>query len=113
MSTTTGRAYIDRRVALVVAGNFDAVVEEGYNDDAPLVSFDGQIRGKEALKAHFRQHLPAMGKITLKSIDKYAETGDSVFVEMTVATSNYGEVTSFEAFVLRGGKADYHFTALR
>ena len=89
------------------------MVDEGYNDDAVLVGFDGSVKGKAALKEHFRKHLPALGGITMKSIDKVAETDDSVFFKMTVVTGNYGDVTSYEAFVLRGGKADYHFTEVR
>ncbi|MHB8620811.1 MAG: nuclear transport factor 2 family protein [Chloroflexota bacterium] len=113
MSATPGRAFLDTRIELLVAGRSDDMVDAGYNENAVFISFDGQVKGKEALKAHFRQHLPAMGSIQLKSVDKFAEGEDSVFFEVTVITGNYGEVTSFEAFVLRGGKADYHFTALR
>jgi hypothetical protein len=113
MSTTPGRAFLDRRLALIQAGEIDAMVDEGYNDDAELIGFDGTIKGKEALKAHFRLHLPALGGITLKSIDKVAEAPDAVFFKMTVVSGAYGDVTSYEAFVLRGGKADYHFTEVR
>jgi len=113
MSATPGRAFLDRRIELLVAGKSDEMVDHGYNDNALFTSFDGQIRGKQALKEHFGQHLPAMGKVTLKSIDKFAETEDSVFVELTIMSANYGQVTSLEGFVLRGGKADYHFSALK
>lgn len=113
MSTTPGRAFLDRRLALITAGDIDAMVDEGYNEDAELVGFDGTIKGKEALKAHFRLHLPDLGGITLKSIDKMAETANTVFFKMTVVSGKYGDVTSYEAFVLRGGKADYHFTEVR
>jgi hypothetical protein len=113
MGTTPGRAFLDRRIDLITSGQVDAMVDEGYNDDAVLVSFDGQIQGKEALRAHFRRHMPDMGGVQLKSVDKFAETDDAIFVEVTVISGAYGEVTSYEAFVLRDGKADHHFTLLK
>lgn len=113
MSTTPGRTFFERRLDLLTRGDSDGMVDAGYNDNAVLSSFDGDVKGKVALKEHFRRHFPDLGGVTLKSVDKFAETDDTVFVEVTVTTGKYGDVTSFEAFVLRGGKADYHFTALR
>lgn len=113
MSTTPGRAFFDRRLDLLISGKIDEMVDAGYNEHAVLVSFDGQVIGKEALKEHFGRHLPDMGDVSLKSIDKFVETEDTVFFEVTVITGKYGEVTSYEAFVLRDGKADYHFTVVR
>src|SRR5579875_2174628 len=113
MSTTPGRAFLDRRLELIIAGDFEGMVDAGYNDDALLVDFAAQVRGKDALKEHFRTHLSMLGGVQLKSVDKFAETDDAVFFELTVITGQWGEVTSYEAFVLRDGKADYHFTTLR
>ncbi len=113
METTSGRAFLNSRLEYLVAGKTDEMVDAGYNDDALLVSFDGQVRGKGALKEHFRRHIPALGGVQLKSVDKFAETPDAVFFEVTVITGSYGEVTSYEAFALRDGKADYHFTTVR
>lgn len=113
MSETPGRAYLDRRLELLVSGDSDGLVDEGYNDDAELVGFDAVVKGKDALKEHFRQHLPMLGGVELKAVDKFVETDDTVFFQVTVVTGSWGEVTSFEGFVLRNGKADYHFTALK
>lgn len=113
MSTSPGRAFLDRRIELLTAGKFEQMVDEDYNDDALLVDFNGTVRGKAALREHFATHFPALGGITLKSIDKLVETEDSLFCQITVITGAYGEVTSYEGFVLRNGKADYHFTALK
>ena len=115
MSTTPGRTYIDRRIELLVAGKTDQMVDEGYEADAVLISFDGQFKGKAALKEYFGKHIPDLGGLKLKSVDKLTETKDAIFVQLTVTTAKYGDVTSYEAFVLRGGegKAEYHFTALK
>jgi hypothetical protein len=113
MSTSPGRAYLDRRLELFISGDTDTLVDEGYNEDAVLIDFGGPVQGTEALKEHFRAHLPAIGGVTLKSIDRFIETDDTVFVQLTVITGKYGEATTFEAFVLRDGKADRHFTVVR
>jgi hypothetical protein len=54
-----------------------------------------------------------LGGVRLKAVDNFAETDDAIFVELTVVTGKYGEVTSYESFVLRNGRADYHFTVVR
>lgn len=112
MTATTGRAFLDRRLELLTAGKFDELVDAGYNDDAVLIDFNGPVRGRAALTEHFRTHLEALGGVELLSIDKFVETGNCLLVELTVRTGAYGEVTSLEGFVLDGGRADYHFTAL-
>src|ERR1700730_18013787 len=113
MSTRPGRMYINRRIELLVAGNTDQMVDEGYSPDAVLISLDGQVEGSRALKEYFREHIPALGGIKLKAIGKFSETEDAVFIELTVTTGKYGDVTSYEAFVLLKEKARNHITALK
>jgi hypothetical protein len=113
MATNPGAGYVDQRISLLVAGKTDEMVDAGYNEDAVLVSFDGTVEGKQALKEHFAKHIPALGGVKLKSIDRIAETDTAVFIQVTVITGSYGEVTSYEAFTLRNGKADVHFTVLK
>ena len=47
----------------------------------------------------------------LESTDKYTETEDTIFLEATVST-DLGRTRVFDAFVLKGGKASYHFTGV-
>lgn len=61
MTTIFGRTYIDRRIELLAAGSTDEMVDEGYSDDAVLVSLDGEVKDKSGLKAYFREHIPALG----------------------------------------------------
>jgi len=89
------------------------MVDEGYNDDAELIGFDAVVKGKDALKKHFSTHLSVLGGVTLKSVDNFVETDDAVFFQVTVTTGKYGDVTSYEAFSMRDGKADQHFTVVR
>ena len=113
MGTTPGRAFLDRRISFIEAGDFDGMVDDGYNENAELVSFDAVVKGKDALKKHFGMHLSALGSVKLKSVDNFVETDDAVFVQVTVSTGKYGDVTSYEAFSMRDGKADQHFTVVR
>jgi len=113
MTATPGREFLDRRIELLTAGKFEEMVDAGYNDDAVLIDFNGAVQGRAALMEHFRTHLGALGSVELRSIDKFVETDNCLMVELTVATAAYGEVTSFEGFVLNNGRADYHFTALK
>ena len=113
MATTTGHAFLDRRLELLTAGNYEELVDAGYNDDALLLDVNGPVRGRAALKEHFRTHLGALGGVELRSINQLVDSGDCLLVELTVLTGTYGEVTSIEGFVLSNGRADYHFTALK
>jgi hypothetical protein len=112
MSTTAGRKFLDERIELLTTGKFAGLTDQ-YNDDAVLVDFNGIVRGKDALREHFEQHLSVMGDVELQSVDKFVETDDAVFFEVTVKTGAWGVLTTYEGFVLRDGRADYHFTAVR
>lgn len=112
MSTTAGRKFLDDRIEMLTTGKFTELTDQ-YNDDAVLVDFNGIFRGKDALREHFEQHMPQMGGVELVSVDKMVETDDAVFFEVTVKTGAWGVVTTHEGFVLRDGRADYHFTAVK
>jgi ketosteroid isomerase-like protein len=113
VSTTPGRKYFDKRFELIKALKIDQLVDETYTEDALLVDLMGgaTVRGRDALKKHFNQHFPMMGSVELKAIDKIVESDDALMIEMTVNTGAWGTVSSHEGFVLRDGKASYHFTA--
>lgn len=113
MAVSPGRAYFDKRIELLKAGKIDEMVDAGYNDDALIVDFNGTVKGKQAIKDHFNQHFPMMGGVELKSIDQIVETDDALYVQITVVTGAWGQISTYEGFVLRNGKADYHFTAVK
>ena len=56
-------------------------------------------------------YLATMGKIELKSTDKWVETDDSIFFEATVWT-DHGEAHVYDVFILKDGKATHHYTGL-
>ncbi len=108
---TPGKQFYQRQVEYLVAGNADALVEDNYNDDAVLTSPEFIVRGKQALKAHFRNYMRWVKIKAVKSTDKFVETDNTVLFEATVV-SNYGEAKVYDAFVLRNGRISYHFTGV-
>ena len=106
---TPGKRLYESRVKLLIAGEADRLVDEHYHDDAVLVSFEFIVRGKEALRAHFRNYMKWVKIKEVISTDHFTETADSFFYEATALT-NYGVGRVFDAYHLREGKIVYHFT---
>lgn len=111
MAETPGRAFYDRQIAYLQAGDIDGLIANQYTADAVLVLFDRTIRGKAALHAHFVGYLAMLGSLKLKSTDKFAETEDSIFFEATMLTA-HNQARVYDVFMLRDGKATHHFSGL-
>ena len=109
---TPGKQFYQRQVEYLIAGDADALVEDNYNDDAVLTSAEFIVRGKDALKKHFRNYLRWVKIKSVKSTDKFVETDNTVLFEATVE-SNFGIVSVYDAFVLEDGKIAYHFTGVK
>jgi hypothetical protein len=110
--TTPGRKFYDEQLAYLAANNTDALVEDHYDRDGSIISFDFIVTGTADLKRHFRGYMERLGYIKLISTDKFTETPDSIFFESTVETK-LGVVRVYDAFVLKNGKATHHFTGLK
>jgi len=106
-----GREFYDRHVQYLLDRDTDRLIDEHYNEEATLVSHDGIVRGREALKQHFRGYLEMLGELEVVSTDKFTDTGDSILFEATV-NSRFGQARVYDAFVLRDLKIDYHFTGV-
>jgi len=109
--TTPGMLFYDRQVAFLEANDVDGLVSTQYTSDAELIGFDFNVKGHEALRSHFTNYLSGLGRISLASTDKFTETEDTIFFEATIDVSS-GQARVYDAFVLKGGKAMYHFTGL-
>jgi ketosteroid isomerase-like protein len=107
MEITPGRKFYDEHLAFIQAKNFDGLINEHYNEDAVFTSFYGTIRGREALREHFRTYLGGLGDTTIQ-LDKLAEGEDTLLIETTVYAET-GQERTYNAFVLRDGKISYHF----
>ena len=113
MADTPGRTIYENQLNFFAAKDADRLVQNNYNDDALLTSFDFTVRGCEALRSHFQGFFEMAGDIKLKSTDRFVETEDTVIVEATVETSRLGEVVFVDAFVMKDGKICYQFTIVK
>jgi hypothetical protein len=111
MSTAPGRAFYDRQIQLLEAGDVDELIRSQYHPEATLVSFDVTRRGHEELRAHFRGYLQHLGGLEVLSTDKFTETEDSIFFEATARTE-HGIARVYDVFILDGPVATHHFTGL-
>jgi len=108
---TNGKTFYNRQVAFLEANDIPGLIATQYAEDAELVSFDVQVKGREALTKHFENYLGHLGYIKLISTDKFTETPDSIFFEATVEVQA-GIARVYDAFVLQNGQATHHFTGL-
>ena len=112
MSKTPAEQFYDDQLGYIYAGDVDGLIDNHYTEDALLVGFDFAVRGRDALKVHFRNYLKGLGKLTVKSTDKFRDTGDTLFFEASVV-SDLGPAVVFDAFVMKDGKISYHFTGVK
>src|SRR5437868_6941927 len=106
-----GRRFYEEQLAYLAAKDVDGLVDNHYNVDAVLVSFDVTVKGRDALREYFRTYLKRLGTLTVTSTDRFTETEDTIFFEATM-TSNLGTARVYDAFVLRDGKISYHFAGV-
>jgi hypothetical protein len=111
MAEAAGKAFYDRQIEYLEAQDVDKLISNQYHPNAKIISFDFVKQGHEELHAHFKDYLAHLGKIELKSTDKFVETEDSIFFEATVLTGA-GEAKVYDVFMLEDGKATHHFTGL-
>jgi carbon-monoxide dehydrogenase small subunit len=109
---TPGKEFYRRQVEYLIAGDADSLVEDNYHDDAVLTSAEWVVKGKDALKEHFRNYMRWVTIQEVQSTEQFAETENTVLFEATVR-SNMGVVQVYDAMVLRDGKIAYHFTGVK
>ncbi len=110
MERTPGRAFYDRQIALLEAGDIDGVTNQ-YHDDAVIVGFDFTVRGRDAIREHMRGYLERLAMLKLQSTDRFTETEDAIFFEATMLTG-LGVARVYDVFMLREGRATHQFTGL-
>jgi hypothetical protein len=108
-----GWKFYEEQIKYLYAKDTDGLVDSHYHEDGVIVSFDFTVKGREALREHFRNYLEMLGDLRVKSTDRFTETEDTIFFEATVETSAFGEVKVYDAFILKDGKITYHFTGVK
>src|SRR6266566_6585574 len=109
MENSSAWQFYNRKLDYIYSGDVDGLIDNHYNEDALLVGFDVLVQGRAALKEYFRGYLKQLGKLEVKSTDKFRETPDTVFLEASVV-SDLGPAVVYDAWVLKDGKISYHFT---
>lgn len=110
MKLTPERAFYQRQIAALEAGDMDSLMNQ-YHTDATIVGFDFTVKGHKDIRLHLDNYLKRLGTLKLKATEKFTETENIIFFEATVA-SNLGEARVYDVFLLRDGKATHHFTGL-
>ena len=87
MVDTPYKALYENQVRHLLAGDADGLVEDNYHPDAVVASFDFTVKGKESLKAHFREYMRWVQIKEVLSTDKFTETATGFSFEATVRTN--------------------------
>jgi hypothetical protein len=114
---TPGRKFFDEHMAFIYANKIDEMIDAQYTEDAVLISpFDVLktppphiVRGNKALKEFFRTYINWQGSIKVEQLYDFAETADSIFFQ-AIFTSKTGRWVVGDAWHMRGGKIDVHYS---
>jgi ketosteroid isomerase-like protein len=107
---SAGRKFYDDQVRFCETRDIPGI-RSHYTDDATLITLDDQIHGGDAIAEYFRGYLARMAGLKVRSTDRFVETGDAILLEATVDL-DAGVARVYDAFVLRGGRARYHFAGV-
>ena len=110
--STSSEAFFDNRMALMSAGDIDALVDQ-YAEDATIVRFLGVAKGHEEIRAYLMGMLAAHQSYELVSLDQLQQTDDSLIWEATVNTAA-GPIQVYNVFVFDdGGKIVRQFPGVQ
>ena len=110
-NTTPGKAFYDRQASFLAANNVTGLIASQYAPAEELVGYELRVKGTQALLKHFIGYLANLGSIKLISTDKFKETEDAVMFEASMKVTA-GVEGIYDSFVLKDGKAVYHFTGM-
>jgi hypothetical protein len=108
---STARRFYEEQIRYLVDKDTDGLIDNHYTEDATLISHNGVVRGRQALKEYFRGYVQRLGNLDVKSTDKFTETQDTIMFEASVRSA-LGDARVYDAFVMRDGKIAYHFTGV-
>jgi hypothetical protein len=112
MEKVQAREFYEEQLAYLLAKDVDGLIDNHYNEDAMLIGFDFVVKGRDALKAHFRTYLHTLGHLEVKTTSKFSKTEETLFFEASVV-SDLGPAEVYDAMVLQNGKISYHFTGVK
>jgi hypothetical protein len=110
-NTTPGKAFYNRQVSFLEANDVAGLIASQYTPDAELVGYGLHVKGTPALFKHFTGYLANLDNLKLISTDKFMETEDTIMFEASIQVAA-GVARVYDSFVLKDGKAIYHFTGM-
>jgi hypothetical protein len=111
MAVSTARQFYADQVRYIQQKDPDGLIDNHYNEDATLVSHNGVVKGRQALKQYFRSYIEMLGDLQVKSTDKFTESEDAIMFEASVHSA-LGDARVYDAWLLRDGKIQYHFSGV-
>jgi hypothetical protein len=111
-ATIQAKKFYEEQLDYILAKDVDGLIDNHYNEDAILIGFDLVVKGRDALKAYFRNYLQTLGHLEVKSTNKFRGCEDYIFFEASMVT-DLGPVEVYDAWVLKNGKISHHFTGVK
>lgn len=117
MAVSPGRKFFDEHMSYINSNKIEEMIDDQYTEDAILISpFNvlpvpppHVVRGRKALKEFFRTYIDWQGSIQVESLYDFAETENSIMFH-AIFTSNTGRWVVGDAWHMRDGKIDVHYS---
>ncbi|MDQ6710681.1 MAG: nuclear transport factor 2 family protein [Candidatus Dormibacteraeota bacterium] len=110
-ASSPGRRFYKRQIELLQSRDVRRLIAEHYQPDAALISPDRVVIGAQALEQHFATYLEQLGPFRVEALSAFQESADAILFEATTI-SNFGRVRVYDAFSLRDGRIQHHFTGV-
>jgi hypothetical protein len=90
-------------------GDIEGLMRDHYHDDAEMVTFDFNLKGKEAIKNSLMKDSPAkMGKVLGMNVAHLAGSDDVVIFTAEITSEKLGTFVARDAFYVVNGKIKRH-----
>ena len=97
--------------AYISKGDIEGLMRAHYHDDAEMVTFEFNLKGKEAIKNYLMKDSPAkMGKVLGMNVVHLAGSDDVVIFTAEVTSEKLGTFVARDAFYVLNGKIKRHIT---
>ena len=119
MSDYQHQDLFERQLKYLRSREVNKLIDENYNENAELLSVVAEpfvVKGKTALKSHFKNYLDNLGEFKEVQLEKIITTDDCLSIEAKVNLDQKGtiiKVSVYDAFYLENGKISRHFTGLK
>ena len=97
--------------AYIAKGDIEGLMRDHYHDDAEMVTFEFNLKGKGAIRNYLMKDSPAkMGKVLGLNVKHLAGSDDVVIFTAEVTSEKLGTFVARDAFYVVNGKIKRHIT---